>query len=367
MDSIITQVRKEDVPASRAHSNIPRFPTDGRFAEKPEQNVKIIPASSAARGPTPESNHRLTKSNKSRSAARSPNSPRSERGGGFRSLLCCFYGGSGRSRSKAPVLGADVNAGDVIKLQTRQQSGPGTVTTDGKQATNAQTKNGAPVDTSQVQPMLPVQPTHPEDHVDLLPPVLPADFDKNCLIVDLDETLVHSSFKPVDNPDFVVPVELDGIEHQVYVLKRPHVDDFLARVGRLFECVLFTASLAKYADPVADLLDPQRQVFRARLFREACVFHEGSYVKDLGMLGRSLKRCIIVDNSPASFAFHVENAIPVVSWFDDPHDAELFNLMPFLERLSRVENVYTLLSMLRRQQSPSPPPSSEGSMENLNC
>ncbi len=32
---------------------------------------------------------------------------------------------------------------------------------------------------------------------------------------------------------------------QVYVTKRPHVDEFLRRVGELFECVLFTASLAK--------------------------------------------------------------------------------------------------------------------------
>lgn len=32
---------------------------------------------------------------------------------------------------------------------------------------------------------------------------------------------------------------------QVYVLKRPHVDEFLQRMGELFECVLFTASLSK--------------------------------------------------------------------------------------------------------------------------
>ena len=34
--------------------------------------------------------------------------------------------------------------------------------------------------------------------------------DKPCLL-DLDETLVHSSFKPVPNPDYVIPVEIDGV------------------------------------------------------------------------------------------------------------------------------------------------------------
>lgn len=33
--------------------------------------------------------------------------------------------------------------------------------------------------------------------------------------------------------------------HPVYVLKRPHVDEFLESVGKLYECVLFTASLAE--------------------------------------------------------------------------------------------------------------------------
>ena len=36
---------------------------------------------------------------------------------------------------------------------------------------------------------------------------------------------------------------------QVYVLKRPHVDEFLQKMGELFECVLFTASLGKVCIP----------------------------------------------------------------------------------------------------------------------
>lgn len=38
---------------------------------------------------------------------------------------------------------------------------------------------------------------------------------KPCLVLDLDETLVHSSFKPVPNPDYVLPVEIEGTVHHV--------------------------------------------------------------------------------------------------------------------------------------------------------
>ncbi|XP_071603816.1 carboxy-terminal domain RNA polymerase II polypeptide A small phosphatase 1 isoform X4 [Heliangelus exortis] len=180
----------------------------------------------------------------------------------------------------------------------------------------------------------------------LLPEIKPQDASKLCVVIDLDETLVHSSFKPVNNADFIIPVEIDGIMHQVYVLKRPHVDEFLQRMGELFECVLFTASLAKYADPVADLLD-KWGAFRARLFRESCVFHRGNYVKDLSRLGRDLHRIIIVDNSPASYIFHPDNAVPVASWFDNMADTELLDLLPFFERLSKVEDVYAVLKKQR--------------------
>ncbi|KAB0365499.1 hypothetical protein FD754_009655, partial [Muntiacus muntjak] len=179
----------------------------------------------------------------------------------------------------------------------------------------------------------------------LLPEVTVLDYGKKCVVIDLDETLVHSSFKPISNADFIVPVEIDGTIHQVYVLKRPHVDEFLQRMGQLFECVLFTASLAKYADPVADLLD-RWGVFRARLFRESCVFHRGNYVKDLSRLGRELSKVIIVDNSPASYIFHPENAVPVQSWFDDMTDTELLDLIPFFEGLSQEDDVYSMLHRL---------------------
>jgi RNA polymerase II subunit A small phosphatase-like protein len=207
---------------------------------------------------------------------------------------------------------------------------------------------------------LPETASYPSEQKPLLAELLPHDMHKKCLVIDLDETLVHSSFKPISNADFIVPVEIDGTIHQVYVLKRPYVDEFLKKVGGLYECVLFTASLAKYADPVTDLLD-KWDVFRARLFRESCVFHRGNYVKDLGRLGRDLGQIIILDNSPASYIFHPENAVPCTSWFDDMENKELLELTPFFEQLSKAENIYTVLKAVQptgigQTQGAGPPP-----------
>ncbi len=44
---------------------------------------------------------------------------------------------------------------------------------------------------------------------------------KKCLALDLDETLVHSSFQPVEQAHYVIPVNIEGIVHNVFVIKRP--------------------------------------------------------------------------------------------------------------------------------------------------
>mmetsp|Transcript_2653 Transcript_2653/g.4267 ORF Transcript_2653/g.4267 Transcript_2653/m.4267 type:complete len:368 (+) Transcript_2653:35-1138(+) len=169
---------------------------------------------------------------------------------------------------------------------------------------------------------------------------------KLTLILDLDETLVHSSFQPVPNPDFVIPVEVDGTVHRVFVCKRPGVDEFMRRVGELYEVVVFTASVDKYANPVLDLLDKHNAV-HFRLFREACVMANGALVKDLTKLGRDLNKVIIVDNSPTSYMLQPQNAVPIGSWFDDMSDQQLAFLLSWFEEVHQQEDVYHSLSQLR--------------------
>jgi len=183
----------------------------------------------------------------------------------------------------------------------------------------------------------------------LLPHPRSEDVGRKTLVLDLDETLVHSSFKPISNADFIIPVEIEGQTHHVYVLKRPGVDKFMKWVGEHFEVVVFTASLSKYADPVLDLLDIHK-VVRSRLFREACVEHKGNFVKDLSRLGRELKNSIIIDNSPMSYLFHPDYAVPIGTWFDEPNDTELLDLIPMLLELTKVDDVCTILDKSKQRQ-----------------
>ncbi|KAH7477259.1 hypothetical protein PRIC1_001277 [Phytophthora ramorum] len=172
----------------------------------------------------------------------------------------------------------------------------------------------------------------------VLPPISPDDASKKCLVLDLDETLVHSSFRPTTNPDYIIPVDIDGTIHQVYVCRRPGAEEFLVEMAKHYEIVIYTASLSKYADPLLDKLDPEG-VIRYRLYREHCVQYEGNYVKDLSLLDRDISQTIIIDNSPMSYIFHPRNAIGCSSFIDDPNDQELESISRFLSKTHDVEDV----------------------------
>ena len=170
----------------------------------------------------------------------------------------------------------------------------------------------------------------------LLPSLEIEDVGKKCLVLDLDETLVHSSFQPTPLCDLLLPIGIaDGY---LFVCKRPGVDVFLEKVCRLFEVVIFTASLSTYANPVIDFLDPNGLI-KHRLFRESCVQLHGLYIKDLSRLGRSLDQVLIIDNSPASYLLQPDSALAIKSWFNDTEDMELHRLLPMLNRLSVSEGV----------------------------
>lgn len=177
---------------------------------------------------------------------------------------------------------------------------------------------------------------------DLLGPMPAGKAGKKTLVLDLDETLVRSQFNRPAHFDLKLPVRMEDRVYEVYVQVRPGTKDFLEEMAKHYELVIFTASLSKYANPLLDILDPQR-LCTGRLFREHCKQITRLYMKDMSQLGRRIEDVILIDNSPNSYRLQPENAIPIISWFDDLADRELYRLTPLLVGLSRVPDVREVL------------------------
>ncbi|KAL1985096.1 hypothetical protein VTN96DRAFT_8225 [Rasamsonia emersonii] len=186
------------------------------------------------------------------------------------------------------------------------------------------------------------------------------------LVLDLDETLIHSLAKGGRmSSGHMVEVKLTtpmtasvapgeppttlGPQHPIlyYVHKRPHCDEFLRKVCKWYKLVIFTASVQEYADPVIDWLEQERKFFQARYYRQHCTLRNGAFIKDLSSVEPDLSKVMILDNSPISYIFHEDNAIPIKGWISDPTDNGLLNLIPMLEALQYVTDVRAFLALRR--------------------
>jgi len=200
----------------------------------------------------------------------------------------------------------------------------------------------------------------------LLPAAVGSLGSRPTLVLDLDETLVHSSFTYLADAHLTLQLTISGEPAVAYVRKRPRVDEFLAAVADIFEVVVFTASLALYADPVLDELSASAaaingahpsDMIHGRLYREHCVMVGGVFVKDLTRLGRDVKQVIIVDNSPISYAMQPENAVHILDFIDDETDGELDKT---LAKVLTMRDVSDVRNVIRPPPKQAPNASSEG-------
>ncbi|KAI5124982.1 hypothetical protein M0805_007407 [Coniferiporia weirii] len=192
-------------------------------------------------------------------------------------------------------------------------------------------------------------------------------FTRKTLVLDLDETLIHSTTRPLfpaggssgllnlgnligfgrsRGGGHMVEVVLGGRSTLYHVYKRPFVDYFLRKVSTWYTLVIFTASMKEYADPVIDWLDAGRGILALRFFREHCTqLPNGAYSKDLSVLNEDLARICLIDNSPVSYSINQANGIPIEGWTHDPNDEALLDLLPFLDSLRFTSDVRHVLGL----------------------
>ena len=132
------------------------------------------------------------------------------------------------------------------------------------------------------------------------------------------------------------------LPQDVHVNIRPFARECLEAANEHYEVIVFTAGLREYADPILDTLDPDGNLIQHRLYREHCDLvkspEEGPseqrnnvHVKDLRLLGgRDLREVLIVDNSIHSFAYQLDNGVPIEDFTVDKNDQELRTLIRYL-------------------------------------
>ena len=170
---------------------------------------------------------------------------------------------------------------------------------------------------------------------------------KKALILDLDETLVHSSTKsPFPNKkNIILNMTIKNIKYRIYVIVRPFFEKFLYEMSLCYDLYIFTASMSKYSKALIEILDINK-VIKKVLSREYCSIIKGVPIKDLSIFNKDLKDIIIIDNNPVSYTLHKNNGIPILSWIDDPKDEELLKLIPILKYLSKVKDVRPIINKM---------------------
>lgn len=165
------------------------------------------------------------------------------------------------------------------------------------------------------------------------------------LVLDMDETLIHTSTIPDDSAAIQFSVMWNDATYQVYTQKRPFLDQFLETVSKFYEIAIFTAARQPYADGVLNAIDPHGQWFKKRYYYDDCIhIADEHHVKDLGILGHDLAHTVFIDDRPKIYSSHINNVIKIVGWTGNTDDTELIKLIPRLEELSTMPDVRPTIS-----------------------
>ena len=164
--------------------------------------------------------------------------------------------------------------------------------------------------------------------------------ERKLLVLDLDETLVFSTERPLDRP-----ADLSVVGYHVY--KRPHLDTFLDFAFSRFRVGVWTSSGRLYAEPLVAQLMPKRPLEfvwsseRCSLVRD---WEEGGYstqkrIAKLKKHGFTLDQIIGIEDTASKYARNYGNLVLAREFLGDVSDDELLHLIHYLKVLEEVPNI----------------------------
>jgi RNA polymerase II subunit A small phosphatase-like protein len=189
---------------------------------------------------------------------------------------------------------------------------------------------------------------------------------KGLLLLDLDETLIHSEEFPRTQPsekDFDFRIGFKGEDYWYMTKKRPFLDEFIKFSFENFDVGVWTASTDDYATIVLENIGIDKNLLKCFYTRENCGmrldYETNSYygVKNLQKLKkrawskpyttkvsqmRELDRILIVDDIAETAVNNRSNLILIKPFYFDNNDTELLKLISYLQKIKDEPNYRTI-------------------------
>lgn len=175
---------------------------------------------------------------------------------------------------------------------------------------------------------------------------------KILLILDLDETLIHATAKPVDH----------NWAHEVFGYKvyvRPGLYQFLENLQAHYDVAVWSSASDDYVKKVVELVFPANYPLLFVWGRSRCTYKPDynkaetlgyfdpyshfDYIKRLEKVFKRFpyrkEKILIVDDTPRKCMYNYGNAIYPSEFNGSAMDDELIHLGRYLEKISQADNV----------------------------
>ena len=148
------------------------------------------------------------------------------------------------------------------------------------------------------------------------------------LVLDLDETLIHYKIE--------MSQKYENPKKNLLIL-RPDLITFLKEMKKIYELVLFSYATYEYIEKILKIIESKEKFFEYILDRRHITYENGSYIKNISLIGRDLKNIIIIDDNPQAFKLHNENGIFIKPFYGDCLNDKniLKNLMNILKDIRK--------------------------------
>lgn len=158
------------------------------------------------------------------------------------------------------------------------------------------------------------------------------------LILDLDETLIHSTRQPLPDQEQVGTV-LDGRYH-LYI--RPGVHELVQRTREIYSLAVWTAAVPEYAAEVVTQVLPGVDLAFVWA-RPQCTPGFRGWHKDLDHVTEAFqydpRDILMIEDTPENLRHHRRNCVQVRPWYGDPADQELTRVLPEILAAHPLEDV----------------------------